>query len=147
MIWLIADTHFFHENIIKYCGRPFNNVFEMNDKLIENWNKKVKNGDIIIHLGDFGKKNISEIRQRLNGIIILLRGNHDNNIQFEDGFIIVEGTITMGKYILSHEPLEESTGLINVHGHIHEKESLSGINISVERIGYEPINIEDLKKF
>jgi len=147
MIWLISDTHFYHKNIIKYCGRPFIDVFDMNKKLIENWNNKVKKDDIVIHLGDFGRKNIFDIRKQLNGTIFLIRGNHDNDVREEDGFIIVEGNIKIGKYILSHHPLEESDGLINVHGHIHEKESLSGINISVERIGYEPISFGDLKKY
>jgi len=36
--------------------------------------------------------------------------------------------------------------LVNIHGHIHEKESHDGINVSVEKINYEPIELEELKK-
>ena len=48
-----SDTHFGHENIIKYCGRPFKDVEKMNERLIKNWNEVVKDTDTIFHLGDF----------------------------------------------------------------------------------------------
>ena len=41
-IWIIADTHIGHTNIIKYCGRPYNSVSEMNDDIIKKWNSKIK---------------------------------------------------------------------------------------------------------
>lgn len=79
--FLTADTHFGHENIIRYCNRPFANADEMNRVLIQNWNSVVHPRDIVWHLGDFaiGKTDaeVAEIFRSLNGTIKLLIGNHD----------------------------------------------------------------------
>jgi len=65
--WFTADTHFNHINIIKYTNRPFNNVQEMNDTLIKNWNNRVKDTDTIFILGDFDWKNNNTIKHKLKG--------------------------------------------------------------------------------
>ena len=149
-IFITADHHFFHKNIIKYCERPFNSVEEMNEYMIKKWNEKVDKNDIVIHLGDFAfKGKAKEIRKKLKGNIILIRGNHDYSIKESEGFIIVSGSLQIGNLILSHKPLPKKdipNGFINIHGHIHEKESYWGINISVERTDYAPLELEELKK-
>ncbi|MCB0512609.1 MAG: metallophosphoesterase, partial [Bacteroidetes bacterium] len=81
--WFTSDTHFFHENIIKYCNRPFSSAEEMNEVLIDNWNSVVKPGDIVYHLGDvtMGQKShgqFSSLWTRLNGRKRLVVGNHDD---------------------------------------------------------------------
>lgn len=53
MIYYTADLHFGHANIIKLCHRPFASIEEMDEKLIEKWNNKVKNGDTVYIVGDF----------------------------------------------------------------------------------------------
>ena len=58
--FVISDTHWQHENILKFTKedgtlvRPeFFSVQEMDEIMIENWNKEVKNqDDIVYHLGD-----------------------------------------------------------------------------------------------
>ena len=151
-IFIISDTHFHHKNIIEYSNRPFKSVEEMDKEMIKRWNNKVGKEDIVIHLGDFAlgsEKEIKELKESLNGTIFLLKGNHDHKIIRTAGFIIIKGCLEIGNLIFSHNPLRKEDipkGFINIHGHIHEKESFAGINISVEKNNYEPVELEELKK-
>jgi calcineurin-like phosphoesterase family protein len=76
-IWFTSDTHFGHANIIKYCNRPYENVQEMDETLISNWNKVVKEDDIVYHLGDFCLGSVEHYLVRLKGHITILKGDHD----------------------------------------------------------------------
>lgn len=78
--YFTADLHFGHENIIKYCARPFASVTEMNAALVANWNAVVTADDEVWVLGDVAMgpiddslANVSE----LHGRKILVCGNHD----------------------------------------------------------------------
>ena len=80
LTFFTSDTHFGHANIIRLCNRPFKDVNEMNEKLIENWNKVVPENGTVFHLGDFafgGSGLWNSIIPRLNGQIYLIMGNHD----------------------------------------------------------------------
>jgi len=151
-IFVISDTHFHHQNVIQYANRPFKTAEEMDEEMIKRWNKVVGKEDIVFHLGDFAlwdEDEIKKLRQRLNGTIFLFRGNHDHRKKVDNaGFIIIEGTLEMDNLIFSHYPLtkeEIPKGFINIHGHIHAKDSYYGINVSVERIDYTPIPLEKVK--
>lgn len=52
-VWFTSDTHFGHENIIRFCNRPFRNAEEMNAELIRRWRETVPKDGIVFHLGDF----------------------------------------------------------------------------------------------
>lgn len=80
MDYFTSDTHYFHKNIIEYCNRPFNTVEDMNEYLIEQHNARVKPEDTLYHLGDFcfgGVQKWNSILDRLQGKIVLVKGNHD----------------------------------------------------------------------
>jgi calcineurin-like phosphoesterase family protein len=167
--YYISDTHFGHENIINFTGRPYKSAEHMDEDMIKRWNNKVGNGDLVYHLGDFAWKNIKYYRGRLNGQIILIKGNHDRRLtkqQEEKLFVKVcnydkvsDGENTV---ILFHYPIWSWDGLhkgyTHFHGHIHERivdvtkmENTSytkgkgvRINICVERMEYEPKTYEEI---
>lgn len=79
-IWFTSDPHFGHARICELSGRPFASVDEMNDALVDNWNSRVRPSDWVFALGDMCLGTFSEsVKQlaRLNGIRVLLPGNHD----------------------------------------------------------------------
>ena len=83
VLWFTADHHFDHANILRYCQRPFADVESMNEALIQNWNRVVAPGDTVYHLGDLFLTPPTEakrLRERLNGSICLIRGNHDRAV-------------------------------------------------------------------
>lgn len=157
MIYFIADTHFNHENIIKYCNRPFKNSQEMNEHIIKKWNSVVKKEDTVYHLGDVGfgtTEMLKDLVGRLNGTKILLRGNHDFkrglNSWKEVGFSeVYKKKIELGNLILTHAPIElEDKEKINVFGHIHNKPLDMRFNkdnhicVSCDVVDYTPIIIK-----
>ena len=152
-LFVISDTHFSHENIIKYCGRPFANAAEMDEVLVENWNATVKPGDHVYHLGDVAlRKQQLGIVKRLNGKRRLVLGNHDI-FEAKDYLAVFEKVMAirvLDGIIFTHIPIHpESMGRFraNIHGHLHEKTyPFPYLNVSVERTGYRPVALETLKQ-
>jgi calcineurin-like phosphoesterase family protein len=75
MIYFTADQHFGHENIIKYCSRPFDNAEHMDHELVLAWNRMIGEDDTVYHLGDFCLGNEHQARDyfhQLNGRIFIL---------------------------------------------------------------------------
>lgn len=173
-IWLISDTHFQHENILKFRdadgnlirGDLFNTVEQMDDYMCTQWNRYVKPGDIVYHLGDvmFGsKETFVPMFKKLNGQKRLIVGNHDDIKWMAQKELFSK--IMMWRMfpefglLLSHVPLHESSlyrgpngykdaqHLLNVHGHIHQNPSPTEQHrcVCVEQIDYTPINIEELR--
>jgi len=82
MDWFTADTHLGHANIIKHCNRPFANVAEMDEVILDGLNSAVAASDTLYHLGDFafrgGLAAIAAYRARIRcRRIVLILGNHD----------------------------------------------------------------------
>lgn len=76
-IFFTSDTHFSQERTLELSKRPFKNVEEMDNAIIDNWNSVVEPNDIVYHLGDFGNV---EICKKLHGHIKLILGNYEFNL-------------------------------------------------------------------
>ncbi len=162
-VFIISDTHFEHANVIEYAGRPFNNVEEMNETIIKNWNQVVGENNVVIHLGDFafgGYGNVEKFINKLNGRVILIKGNHDYSLrQLQTmNFFRVVRNLVYNDIFFTHKPVSEieldrRKMAVNFHGHVHEKSELDNgtrwFNFSVEAINYIPhwLGYFDVSKF
>ena len=74
-----SDPHYYHNNVIQYCNRPYKTVEEMNEGLVRNWNSIVSPSDDVYCLGDFSLaiRPIELFSSRLMGNKKLVPGNHD----------------------------------------------------------------------
>ena len=142
-IFFTSDTHFGHEKNFLFEPRGFSSVEEMNETIIENWNKVVKQGDIVYHLGDtILNDNTSglECFKRLNGQIFLIYGNHDSDARKNLLFTELSGKMLGGWYAwlfkydklsiyMSHYPTLTANydekhfnqHVLSLHGHTHQR--------------------------
>lgn len=162
-IFFTSDTHFFHENSIKYDNRPFSSVNEMNESLIKNWNEVVKPQDTIYHLGDFGlasSDNLLQVVKRLNGNKIFIMGNHDKQMHskqikesFESYNQYLEIYIDKIPIVLFHFPInswnKKHYGSFHIHGHVHSAQAydkpVRALNAGVDCNKYTPISFEEVR--
>lgn len=112
-----SDTHYYHHNVISYSSREFLNVEEMNREMIRRWNEVVGPRDRVYHVGDFAfanKEKAKDILSKLNGYIILIKGNHDGSptrmkeIGFKEVYDHLEIEIAGKKVLLCHYPYRPS---------------------------------------
>lgn len=160
-IFIISDTHFGHTNILKFLNedgshtRGFSSVEEMNETIVDNWNKTVRDEDIVYHLGDvyFGQGH--SVLTRLRGRKRLILGNHDNGksdyllSNFQK--ILVWRMFPEFNCLLSHVPVHESALYkvdYNLHGHVHKStlQDSRYVNCCVEVRDYTPVSIEEIMK-
>lgn len=84
MIWFTSDTHFGHENVLKFTDRPWETIWQMNDAIVDNINGRVAVDDELYILGDFSFKMTAQdaygLRKRIAcRRIHLVPGNHDKD--------------------------------------------------------------------
>lgn len=170
--FFISDCHFGHKNIIKYCNRPYFSVEEMNEDIINKWNKKVAKNDLIYIIGDlfyFSLENASSILNRLKGKKILIRGNHDDFFlkkinpknYFVDVSLYMEMSLGKNKLTLCHYPMyswrnSRRDNSYLVFGHVHNNKDMywfdyycqndKTLNAGVDINNFEPVNFDELRK-
>lgn len=132
----ISDCHFGHENVIGFDKRPFNDVEEMDQCMMEYWNQCVQKEDEVYILGDFqyrSSKGPVWYLQRLKGKKYLIIGNHDQKtLKYPGALDYFESVEKMmhvednGRQLcLCHFPICEWNGYYrdsyHLYGHIHAR--------------------------
>lgn len=161
-VFFTADHHFGHTNIIKYCNRPFNNIKEMDNVLIYNYNLLVRPEDTVFFLGDFAMNNsenyVSHMTSRLNGQKHLILGNHDRmraKAYLRSGFLTVHTHFWMhfpslGEVFMVHDPAESAVDRSKLWlcGHVHDLflQQKNAFNVGVDVHDFKPITIEQIKE-
>ncbi len=153
-IFVTADLHLGHENIIKYCHRPFKNARAMDKQLIRNWNDDVNPEDRVYIVGDFiykASRNWRDYAGELNGTKFFIIGNHDDlagSAARSQRELYLWGM----KFLLMHSPYDIPLHYPNwvIHGHTHNHSTEifpfisyenKTVNVSVELTNYRPVNM------
>lgn len=171
MTYFTSDLHLGHKGIIALCNRPFASVEEMDETLIRNWNRKVKQNDTVYIIGDFvwKKRDVQRYLQQLNGSKILIVGNHD---KWSDDLAITGFFCKITKFeevslnghpiTLCHYPMiewensrKDGTSRLGylIYGHIHNNvlpeyqllyTTPNALNAGVDINNFEPVTFEEL---
>ena len=172
MIYFSSDLHFGHNRDFLYDPRGYNNINDHDEDLIEKWNSIVNYDDEVYLLGDvmLNDNNYGLFcLRRLNGIIHIIRGNHDTderlNLYNSLYNVDVIGWSTMIKYqglhfYLSHYPTFTSNfdyekplkaKVIGLFGHTHQQAEFFNDNPYMFHVGVDsnngyPISIDEVIK-
>lgn len=166
MIYFTGCTHFGHKNCLKFDNRPFSDIEQHDDALINNFNRIVTNEDTIYFLGDFcwqqTFENYQRLFNRLNGKKFFILGNHDNKQQLlrckKEGLLVdVFETKTIqinnDRIFLSHYPHREWAGYYkgayHLYSHVHGslEDYKQSTDVSCMLWEYEPVSWKELKEY
>jgi calcineurin-like phosphoesterase family protein len=149
-----GDQHFGHANIIRFCGRPFASVEEMDAEIIRRHNEAVGPEDTVVHAGDFhfrGARAAQSYLNDLNGYHIFVRGNHDRWMDSDVPHIRelrIEGThLVVCHYAMRVWPRSHH-GSWQLHGHSHGALEPVGLqwDVGVDNNDFRPVPFDGLAK-
>lgn len=161
-----SDTHYLHKAIIWMEERPFKDIEEMNQTLVDNWNSVVSDDSIVFFTGDVSykgsQKALIHILNSLKGKIHLILGNHDKpNIlsrsgRFETISDMLDIRLKDGDNVQSitniHYPMiswrNSGNGSWCCSGHTHStlvSKNPNMINVCVENWDYTPVQYREIK--
>ena len=166
-VFFTSDLHFGHKNIIQYCNRPFKNTTEMDNTIIENWNKTIPKDGIVFNLGDLGMNlnSYKNLLHKLNGKIYHIIGNHDNSetinylksigiqcydmaeINISDNEIEGQQTIVLCHYQFNQWN-HSHRGSWHLYGHDHvliHKNKNASLNIGIDGHNMTPWSYQEVK--
>lgn len=135
----------------------------MNEHMVNCHNSVVRPHDKVYFLGDVCMATTIEaleILRRMNGEKVLIKGNHDlaKPGRYMEHFKDIRGSHQFDGMILTHIPIHSGSLArwgVNVHGHLHHRVVCMPLtqipdpryfNVSMERINYTPISLEQVKK-
>jgi|SRR5580704_5244184 calcineurin-like phosphoesterase family protein len=163
-VYFTSDLHLGHRRIIEYSHRPFENIEEMDEMLINNWNSVVQPGDRIYCLGDFALCDVeraTQLAKRLNGQKYLIFGNHDKRTRKHQPFVsqwiwardFEQIEVDGQKITLCHFALrtwnQSHRGAWSLYGHSHgslkDEPHLLSMDVGVDPNGYFPVSFEQVK--
>ena len=159
--WIWSDLHLGHKASVKAFWRPFRTPHDMDKAMMDAWYEMVNVDDTIVCLGDVGVDgSVQPYHQRwwreAPGAKWLVLGNHDVDPVNQVRPLKVDRTavtlVAPGNppLLLTHVPLlQVPHGWVNVHGHVHQRESPSRnrhINVSIEQLNYRPARLSDIRR-
>jgi len=172
-IWFTSDLHMSHRQGFLYEPRGFTNEIEMNEAIVERWNKVVKPEDIIWNLGDMAMNDIDnavKYLKRLNGTQYWLAGNHDttnkictildtchNIVMLDEMYATIIKECGMSIY-MSHYPTltanyddkKFSRHVIALHGHTHQQTNFLQLDnpflyhVGMDSHNCTPVHIDEI---
>lgn len=158
-VWVRADDHFGHHNVLKYCQRPWTNTDQMDRALVDRHNAMVDPADTVYFLGDVtmaGAEKLQWLRKiicKMNGNKHLIFGNHDkmgHERYLDAGFLSCHTSLEIvhggQEIVLVHDPcVAQDPSRLWLCGHLHNVAFMAPTHIcvvSVELTDYRPVDLD-----
>lgn len=170
MYFFTADFHFGNSDIIEREARPFKDMKEMEDVIVNNINSEASKDDTLFVLGDWinystiyhSDISVFEVCRRINPSVVLIMGNGEQRFMkdvFNGDFekmrrelkemgiaeVLWDYDVEFGgeTFHLIHRPEDRKEGCLNLFGHTHRSTGLwkpFGLNVGTDLNHFRPFS-------
>lgn len=172
-LFFTSDLHFHHKSVLEHNRRPFKNLEDHDNGMIDNWNSVVPEDGNVFMAGDFAftgsVDKIQDLINKLNGRIWWVRGNHDQQNRLDrPAFVDMVGGRQMDvatvllrndnnqRLFISHYPhFAWPREAIHLYGHVHSGPFSTAsdkvpfhamrVDIGCDAHNYKPISYQEVK--